>query len=266
MTSPLYCQFVTNAICGQPTAPFFNMPDGLTAYPEATWAGLARFKTTAQTYVMLGIYDGDPGNGDGRHGANFGIGDNGVLLLSEIGYKPQEGFLDMPGRYSLGGFYHTGTFTNPNEGNLPNGQRASEFTGQYGIYVILEQMLHRNADRPETGLEGFLTFITSPDQDKSNVPYFMNSGLIYEGLIPGRPEDKTALGMYAAWFSSEVRGAQKAAGLSSQTSETGFELNHQIQLRPYLYLRPNIQYIVRPNGLASIANALVVGVEMGVTF
>ena len=37
LTSPLYCQFVNNAFCGQPPTPFFNMPDGITAYPGATW-------------------------------------------------------------------------------------------------------------------------------------------------------------------------------------------------------------------------------------
>lgn len=43
LTSPLYCQFVSNAICGQPAAPFFNMPNGITAYPGATWGARARY-------------------------------------------------------------------------------------------------------------------------------------------------------------------------------------------------------------------------------
>jgi hypothetical protein len=45
--------------------------------------------------------------------------------------------------------------------------------------------------------------------------------LIYEGLIPCRPNDKTALGFYSAW---RQRSAQEAAGLPSQANETDIEV------------------------------------------
>jgi len=90
--------------------------------------------------------------------------------------------------------------------------------------------------------------------------------LIYEGVIACRPNDKTALGFYSAWFSGRQRGAQEAAALPSQTNETNIEFNHQIQITPYLYLRPNLQYVIKPNALNRIANALVLGVESGITF
>src|SRR5262249_25422948 len=102
MTSPFYCQFVNNGICGQPPAPFFNMPNGITAYPQATWGPVSELKTTKEPYIKLAVYDGDPNVGDPLHGVNFGFGHTGVLLLSEIGYKSDDGLLSMPCRYSLG--------------------------------------------------------------------------------------------------------------------------------------------------------------------
>ena len=60
--------------------------------------------------------------------------------------------------------------------------------------------------------------------------------------------------------------AQHAAELPGQTSETDIELNYQVQLTPYLYVRPNIQYVFKPNGLNTIRNALVLGAEVGITF
>jgi len=271
LTSPLYCQFVNNGICGQPPAPFFNMPDGITAYPAATWGALVEFKTTKETYIKGAVYDGDPNAGDDRHGANFGFGDNGVLLLWEIGCKPEQGLFSMPGRYSLGGYYHTGHFPDVardvTNGNIfLSGLAAQEHGAQEGFYLIVEQMLHRNPNSPKTGLNSFLTFVLSPEEDKSAIPYYLNGGLIYQGLIPGRPEDKTALGFYSAWFSSTLRGAQRSAGLHGQTNETDIEFNHQVQVNRWLYFRPNIQYVIKPNGLSSIRNALVLGVEAGVTF
>jgi len=271
LTSPLYCSFVNNGFCGQPPAPFFNMNNGITAYPQATWGALGEFKITKETYIKAAVYDGDPNNGDPKHGANFGFGSNGVLLLGEIGYKPECGLFSMPSRFSLGGYYHTGHFQDVSQdavgGNIfLSGLPAREHAGQEGVYLICEQMLHRNPDRPKTGLNSFVTFVVSPVDDKSVMPYYFDCGFIYEGLFPKRPEDKTSLGMYSAWFGGALRDAQRAAGLASQTNETVFELNHQFQINRYFYLRPNIQYVVRPNGLTSIPNALVLGVEMGITF
>jgi porin len=110
MSSPFYCQFVNNGICGQPTAPFFNMPNGITAYPAGTWGAIAQINSSKVVYEKFGVYDGDPNHGDDRHGANFNFGENGALFLTEFGYKSPNGLLGMPCRYSLGGYYHTGDF------------------------------------------------------------------------------------------------------------------------------------------------------------
>jgi porin len=63
-----------------------------------------------------------------------------------------------------------------------------------------------------------------------------------------------------------MREAQHAAGVAGQTNETDIELNYHAQLTPWLYLRPNVQYVFKPNGLNSIQNALVLGTELGITF
>ena len=55
LSSPFYCQFVNNGICGQPPAPFFNMPNGITAYPQGTWGGLVQVHTTKETYAKFGV-------------------------------------------------------------------------------------------------------------------------------------------------------------------------------------------------------------------
>ena len=269
MTSPFYCDFVTNGICGQPTAPFFNMSNGISAYPVAVWGAMAKAKPTSESYLMAGIYDGDAAGAD--RGTDFRFGDDGVLLISEIGLRPEAGFLSLPGRYSMGAYYHTGDFsdvaTDVNGGNLfITGAPPRQDSNQSGVYCVLEQMVHRHGDHPSQGLNVFATFVVSPDLEKSEMPFFLNGGLVYDGLFAARPHDHTALGFYTTWFSSDLRDAQRAAGLEGQTAETGIELNHQFQFTPYFYLRPDVQYIVRPNGLSSIDNALVVGCEVGLTF
>lgn len=218
---------------------------------------------------MFGIYDGGPVNDE--HGTDFEFGSNGVLIVAKIGYRPEEGLLGLPARYSLGAFRHTGDFpdvaTDLNGNNLfLSGVDARELSGQEGYYIIVEQMLYRDGPDSNRGLQGFLTVVVSPDEEKSPMPYFFNTGFIYQGLFPGRPEDKAAVGMYGAWFSSDLRDAQRAGGELAQSSETMFEVNYQLQLNNFTYVRPNVQFIADPNGLSEIDDALVLGVEFGITF
>ena len=273
LTSPFYCEFVTNGICGQPTSPFFNMSNGITAYPVAAWGAVARFQTlTKETYSMFGVYDGGPvGQAGGNdHGVDFDFGDNGALLISEVGYQPQKGFFGLPGRYSIGAFHHTGDFphvaVDSGGGNLflTNGI-PREMSEQNGYYLIFEQMFHRTNPETNREINGFLTAVVSPDEEKSPVPYFFNSGVIYQGLLPSRPNDQAAVGMYTAWFGSDLRDAQQAGDVPSQTYEAAVELNYQVQMTPYSYIRPNIQYVVNPNGLSEVDDALVLGFELGIT-
>jgi porin len=200
LSSPFYCQFVNNGICGQPPAPFFNMPGGITAYPQGTWGGSGpsatlqakptqslRSMTAIPTMAMT-----SPSTAQTLDGGN-----NGILLMTEVGCKTPDGLWSMPSRYSFGGYVHTGDFPDVAEDSkgqnlFLSGRHGREHSGQEGFYLLFEQMFFRNPNRPEAGLNGFVTFVVSPDEDKSPIPYYLNGGLIYEGLIPCRLNDKTA--------------------------------------------------------------------------
>lgn len=124
---------------------------------------------------MVGGYDGGPVNDE--HGTDFNFGDNGVLIVAEIGYRPERGLFGLPARYSLGAFHHTGDFpdvaTDVNGGNLlVSGSIPREMSGQDGYYMILEQMFYRESLHSSRGLNGFLTVVVSPDEEKSPMPYF----------------------------------------------------------------------------------------------
>jgi porin len=109
-------------------------------------------------------------------------------------------------------------------------------------------------------------FVLAPDQLHNQFPYFMSAGLIYQGLFDFRPDDKTTLGVANGWFSDKIANAEHGAGQRKQSAETILELNHQIQITPAVYVRPDLQYVIKPNGYSSIDNALVIGFEAGITF
>lgn len=277
LTSPLYCQFITNGICGQPPSPFFNLPDGITAYPAAVWGVRAKVRPTAETHLQVGVYDGDvaqrndAGEDNNKHGTNLTFGDNGALILSEVGYTPQQGLFALPGRYRLGGYYHTGDFrsvADDLDGGNPfvSGLPGDRFTGNSGIYVQLDQAVYREPDTTNQGLTLFYVFVYSPDDEHNVIPYYTSGGMIYEGLIPFRPNDKTAFGVHNAWFSDALSDARAEAGLERQDTETTLELNHQVQITPAVYFRPAVQYVITPDGQDDIDNAFVVGFEASILF
>ena len=56
LSSPFYCQFVNNGICGQPPAPFFNMPTELLPTPRgrgAVWCKCTLRKTPTQSLRFM---------------------------------------------------------------------------------------------------------------------------------------------------------------------------------------------------------------------
>lgn len=271
LTSPLYCQFVSNAVCGQPPSPFFNMPEGITAYPEATWGVRARVHPIDETYLQVGVYDGDPRQGNSNGGTNFTFGDNGVLILTEAGYKPKEGLLGLPAAYKIGGYYHTGHFNDvarsQGGGNVfDSGEPARRHNDNAGVYTLIDQMLYREKPDDTQGLYGFFVFVAAPDEDKNTLPYFASGGLIYEGLFDSRPKDKAAFAIASGFYSNELRDAQRDAGQRGQYAETILEVNYQVQFTQYFYVRPDMQVVIDPSGYDNIDNALVLGFEAGIVF
>ncbi len=69
--------------------------------------------------------------------------------------------------------------------------------------------------------------------------------------------DHTGVGVYFGRVSNH---------LPNQGSETVIELNYGSQATPWFYLTPDVQYVINPGGSDDIADALVIGFEVGITF
>lgn len=73
------------------------------------------------------------------------------------------------------------------------------------------------------------------DKKSNIVPYSVAAGITASGVIPSRPKDKLSFGFSEIW----IRRARP---------EIVFEINYNIYLLNYLSIKPDLQYIVRPNG------------------
>ena len=268
LTSPIYCRFVNAAFCGNPASVFFNVP--YTAYPTATWGARATVRPVPELYVMAGFYNGDPDLGrNGAHGLDWswrsGVGN---LLSGEVGLVlGQHGKAsELPGNFKVGGFWHTGPF--PDLGGSGRTER-----GNGGFYFLLDQMVYREAgEGAAQGLTPFVSLLFAPDDSLSKIPFFVNGGVVYRGLIPGRDADTLNLGVVYGQFSPVQRRAQRvqqAAGLPDitvQSFEMMIELGYILQLTQWLTVQPDVQYVVQPGGSDALRNAVVVGAQIAVSF
>jgi porin len=253
-TSDLYASYVSTGINGNPFAIAANVLS-FTADPVAQWGARAIVQPIEQIHVAAGIYNADPDvTKDGRHGVDFALDpDDGVLAIAEAGYRWHEAKdgSDLPGSVTFGGYFDSSDFDFLDE----SGRRRE---GNYGFYLLLDQMAYREGGPgSDQGLTPWAALTFAPDQQINTIPFSAAGGLVYQGLISGRDDDLTALAVYYGKFSDK---------LADQNAETVIEANHRFQLAPWLYLTPDFQYVIRPNGQGDIDDAAVLGGEIGIEF
>jgi porin len=278
LSSPLYGLFVQEGINANPVGIFFNAP-GVTFYPIATWGLRLRAKPVESFYVMAGVFNGDSSLGDNKkHGVDFSM--RGPLFtIAEVGYQFNQGKGDtgLPGNYKIGAYYDNGRFADflrDVRGGIAalSGLPPRTTRGNAGFHILIDQMVYREGG-PESkqGLTKFAALLVAPDKNVSTFPLFINSGLVYRGLIPGRDKDVAASGVVYGKFSDRLRRAQRVKKLFDpsigvQRYELALEWTYMIQVTPWLQFQPDIQYIIKPGGTGKIQNALVLGFQLALSF
>ena len=247
-----YGHYVNSAVNGNPTGILANVPS-FTTPPFAQWGARATVKPRDDTYVSVALYNADADvQRDSAHGLDFTFNPwDGVLAVAEVGFNPNtsDGASGMPGYYAVGGYYDSSSYT-----FLDNSNRTRD--GNYGFYAIAEQMVFRERAGSPEGLTLWGTVTVNPDDAINTLPVGLFGGATYQGLLPGRPDDVTAFGISYGAFSDDLPG---------QNYELVLELNHSFQFGEWLYVTPDVQYVINPNG-GGIPNALVAGVEASIDF
>jgi porin len=272
LTSPYNCAFVQNGFCGNPVGIFFNSP-GMTAYPNATWGIRVKVRPTQRTYVMGGAYNGDPAiRADKYHGANWSM-QGPVFAIGEVAYQANglPGDQGLIGNYKAGFWYDNSQYTDFN--TVGPGQSPSQTRGNWGFYAMFDQVLVAFGDRGSNrgfGITG--SFLVSPKQSISQMPYFFNAGVVARGIFASRPTDVGAIGVVYGYFSNDLQDSQQRQQLLNppvgvQLYEMALEFTYKFYFfKNAVYFQPDLQYIIRPGGTGQISNALVLGFQAGVNF
>lgn len=285
-SSPLYWLYMNNGIDGNPQALPVNT--AFTSYPASVWGARLRVDPSPEWFAMGGIYQATSLNLYRDHGLDWSMNNSdGVLVIGQVGWTPEffkkpataskpsdgkslaegkttrpvspdAGMQGLPGHYWFGAYYSPWQFA-----QFGSTETASN---SYGFYWHADQMVWQESPGSDQGLTLWSAFVLSPQQNISKLPFQVNSGIVYKGLVPARDHDTTMLGFVYGNFSDDYAGTVAATGAGTPSYEIALEAGYRIQVTKFAYIQPNVQWIINPGGAGNIPNALVLGAQMNVTF
>ena len=273
-----------------PTIIGANVPSGGPAYPLATPGIRWKFDASANWSMLVGLYNGDPGNQAtvNRTGTNFRVNDP-PLLMGEIQhrYNQEKDSRGLAGIVRLGGWHHFGRFddqrfdqTGLSLAHPLSSGIARQFRGTSGIYGIIDQQLYRpEGGGPDSGISVFSRISGAPS-DRNLVNFFLDGGVVFAGMLPARPDDKFGASFIYARMSDWARALDydliAFAGVAHpiRAYEMTIELSYQAQIKPGWTMQPVFQYIIHPGGHVpdpispnlAIKSGALVGVRSTVAF
>lgn len=288
VTSPIFGLYMNNGIDGNPKSLFAT--DAFSSYPGTVWGTRLRYDPSKEVNVKLGVYQADNRIYEpNKHGVDFGIrGYDGVTVAGQVEWDPvwfqkpdtdssSEAIADkggkpkidgLAGHYWFGSYFSTlavAEYNNSTNGSGPT-LIPSNSSDVYGFYWHTDQMVYQAEPGTEKGLTLWADFILEPEENTILIPYHIEGGLFYRGLIPTRGDDSIIFGAIDGIFSKNQALTYETLGVANAGSEKIFEFSYRAQLTKFTYVQPTAQWIINPSGTAEIPNAVVLGLRLGITF
>ena len=286
-----------NGTFGWPTITAANLPSGGPAYPLATPGVRVKLDPTANLSLLAAVFNGDPAgpanpfnnpNPQARNnnGVKFRLSDRPFVIAEAQGKYEIAG---LAGTAKLGGWTHFGRFADQRFGvdrlSLadPTGVGvAIQHRGNLGIYGVFDQQIYKlPSGEADKGVGVFLRASVSPS-DRNLVGFYMDGGVNFTGVIPGRPDDSFGVAVGHAQISSAARGLDFDTNFFNATfgpvrsSETTIEATYLFKVIDGWTLQPNFQYVIRPAGgipdprdplgLQRVGNAVVAGLRSTIKY
>lgn len=208
------------------------------------------------SYLGAAVYDGANAYGiqTGKRGPSSFFSDrdsDAYFYAVEAGTGWAGGERWGSGRTALGAFHHSASFTRF-DGNTDRGTE--------GLWWSIEQVLWRE-DPTATDPQGLGAFLSLgiADDAVSACGFSLAAGVEWTGAFAGRDFDVLGFGLFLCDLSDDV-----AAG--TPEDELTLELLYKAQLTPAVSLKPELQYIVHPGGIAGVDDVLVGLLRLEVLF
>ncbi len=217
------------------------------------------------TKILVGLFEGVSNQATDRRESN------GILLISEVQHSVGTSEGGLAGTYKLGGLFQSNA-------------AADQRTGQrrrtnWSLYAVADQLLWRKPGKKDQGVAIFARAQGAPG-DRNLINVYLEAGVAWKGVIPGREDDTAGVGLGYARISDTARrsdaefGRLAPLGRPLRNNESVLELTYQAQVAPWLVVQPTAQYITNLNGGAQnpaqpgkrLGDAAVFGLRTEITF
>jgi porin len=218
--------------------------NGPSIYPVSALAVRLSWLPSKKWTFRLAAFDGVPGDPE-RPGAFVAARlapSDGEMLIGQVDYH-----LSDKAKVEAGMWHYTASVTAVDPSAI--GKRRDQ-----GGYVSFESPLPKS-DHWSAWLR-----LGAADGDAQTVKNYLGTGIVAQGLMDSRPQDRIGFAIARAGISA---AAQRAFGLSS--AETSYEFTYQYKVGTTVAVQPDVQYVVHPSSAAAIPNALVVGMRLVLT-
>jgi porin len=215
------------------SATMFTMP----TYPDPAISVNLFLKPRDDLQIGFGVYDGSLGSGvrTGELGPQplYHGGAGRLFLIGEIDKSWTIGANKLAGQIGVGGWYSTNDFARLDGG---------EANGTGGPYAFAQQTVWRANPSDENDARGVAVFVMYGYADPAIVQFGHNigGGIAWTGPIEARPNDVLGLGVQAVRFSDGFNATARF--------EASYEMFYQLQLTPWLMIKPDLQYVANPGG------------------
>ncbi len=206
--SPLYGFYLNNSIDGQIRAVLL---DGvMTSYPFPVWGARVTYRPTPGFGVKVGAYQLTKNMFDpNKNGLDFAFRDSdGISVFTELDWLRD--WNGMPGHFAVG--------VNSVSFHMPEFTSDKTTDAFFRSYLQADQQVYQESPGSEQGLVLFLTLAWSTQQQAALVPFQTSLGAIYQGLFPGRNEDRLIFGATYGRLSDDYAEQQQALGNGNPTS------------------------------------------------
>lgn len=271
-----------------PTIGADNLPGGGPAYPLSAVGARVKYEFPKDASLLFAIFNGDPAGpcpGDpdtcNRYGLNFRVHDP-AFMIGELQFRWNRGENDtgLATTLKVGGWSHLGQFADqrfdsngmllasPASNGVPLLHR-----GNFGIYGVIDQQLYRpKGGSGDSGISVFNRSSVSPS-DRNLIDFEIDSGIVFAGMIPQRPNDNFGASVIFSRFSSSIRAFDQDqinfGNLSTppRDFEANLELTYVAQIIPGWTVQPVYTYIWHPSGTGvRYPDAQVAGVRSVIRF
>ncbi len=234
---------------------------GVPTYPLTALAIRLKAKISDDFYYLGAITDGVPSNPGQPRGTQVLLDqDDGFLIMNEIGYKTIGPHLGL-NKVGFGSFIFTQDINDQTK--VDNAGRPIRHNGTEGYYLFAEGTLYLESEKSREGLFTFVR-LGRPDTDVNPLSWYFDTGLVYAGLLPGRERDILGVGLSILYFNDGFKQSRLAQGQRVEDPEYLVEVTYHIQVRPGLFIQPDIQILLNPADRPDARDALSVGMRFGV--